>query len=135
MSNVNFDNLFASLTQMPLDGLLEKGLAAAGESVGIVTVAAVSEDGRVIFIGYNDVDDKNTVGIIARYLDDKLLMIVDHRVFFHLEKYIDTTGVRFDKKRFVFELEDSKLAEITDICKQIMSINRNLMDITFNKPN
>lgn len=134
MSNVNFDNLFASLTQISSDVLLEKGLSAAGESEDIVTAATSSDDGKIIFFGYTDNDDKNTGGILSPHDDDGFYAIVGDKLYRNLEPYFDTSKVWSNHGKFVFKLEDSKIPEFIDKCKQLMSLNKRLMNITFNKP-
>lgn len=131
MSNINFDSLFQSLKQISPDVLLEKGLAALGESEEIVTAATSSEDGRIIFFGYTDKDDKNTSGVLSPYDDDKLYAIVGDKLYRNLEPYFDTSKVWSDRGKFVFELDDSKIPEFIDICKQLMNINKKLIRITF----
>ena len=131
MSNINFDSLFQSLKQISPDVLLEKGLAAVGESDGIITAATSSEDGRIIFFGYTDKDDKNTSGVLSPYDDDKLYAIVGDKLYRNLEPYFDTSKVWSDRGKFVFELDDSKIPEFIDICKQLMNINKKLIRITF----
>lgn len=131
MSNVNFDNLFQSLKQVSPDVLLEKGLAAVGETEGIVTAATSSEDGRIIFFGYTDKDDKNTSGVLSPYDDGKLYATVSEKLYRNLEPYFDTSKVWSDHGKFVFELDDSKIPEFIDICKQLMNINKKLIRITF----
>lgn len=131
MSNVNFDNMFASLKQVSSDDLLEKGLVAAGESEGIATAATSSKDGKIIFFGYIVEDGKNTAGILSPYGDDKLYAIVGDKLFRSLEPYFDTSRVWSDHGKFVFKLEDSKIQEFIDICTQLMSLNKRLMNITF----
>lgn len=131
MSNVNFDKLFAGLTKISPDVLLEKGLAAVGETEGIVTAATSNEDGKIIFFGYTDNVDKNTAGILFPYDDDKLYAIVADKLYRNLEPYLDTTKVWSDNGKFVFKLDDSKIPEFIDLCKQLMSLNKRLMNITF----
>lgn len=131
MTNVNFDKLFAGLTKISPDVLLEKGLAAVGETEGIVTATTSNENGRIIFFGYADEDGKNTAGILSSYDDDKLYAIVGDKLYRNLEPYFDTSRVWTDRGKFLFKMEDNRIQEFIDICKQLMSLNKRLMNITF----
>lgn len=141
MPNDNFDNMFASLTQISPDNFLEKGLAAVGESEDIVTLATSNEDGKIIFFGYADNDDRNTACILAPYNDDKLYAYIGLGIFRHIPimltgnsyHHIPTTLIG-NTNCFIHELKDDKVIDLIDTCKQILSIKKRLRNISLNEP-